>query len=183
MLVLFTSRGHLHRSYNELRDVFAQRGVTLLAQGVDGSRNILLRRFREEVTSVLFGTDSFWEGVDVPGNALELVVIVRLPFAVPSEPIVQAQMEEIEKAGKNSFTDFSVPEAAIKLRQGAGRLIRHRSDRGAVVILDKRITTTWYGALFKRSLPGKMVKVENIDSLVGSINRWFQDSDSLSAGK
>ena len=177
MLVLFTSRGHLHRSYNELRDTFAQRGVTLLAQGVDGSRTVLLRRFREDVTSVLFGTDSFWEGVDVPGNALELVVIVRLPFAVPSEPIVQAQMEEIEKAGKNSFTDFSVPEAAIKLRQGAGRLIRRRDDRGAVVILDKRIATTWYGALFKRSLPGKMVRVENIEMLVESINRWFDDSN------
>ncbi len=183
MLVLFTSRGHLHRSYNELRDIFAQRGITLLAQGIDGSRNVILRRFREEVTSVLFGTDSFWEGVDVPGNALELVVIVRLPFAVPSEPVVQAQMEELEKAGKNPFKDFSVPEAAIKLRQGAGRLIRHRNDRGAVVILDKRITTTWYGSLFKRSLPGRMLRVENIDMLVGNINRWFEGTSESGNGE
>lgn len=178
MLVLFTSRGHLHRSFNELRDPFARRGITLLAQGIDGSRNLLLRRFREEATSVLFGTDSFWEGVDVPGNALELVVIARLPFAVPTEPIVQAQVEEIEKAGKNAFTHFSVPEAAIKLRQGAGRLIRHRNDRGAVVILDKRVTTTWYGALFKRSLPGRMVRADSLNTLVENLNGWFEETES-----
>jgi len=178
MLVLFTSRGHLYRSYHDLRDQFAQRGITLLAQGLDGSRNLLLRRFREDVSSVLFGMDSFWEGVDVPGKALELVVIVRLPFAVPTDPIVQAQMEELERAGKNPFTCLSVPEAAIKLRQGAGRLIRHRNDRGAVVILDKRVNTTWYGKLFRRSLPGRTMRAESSAMLIENLRGWFESADT-----
>ncbi|HDY88803.1 MAG TPA: DEAD/DEAH box helicase, partial [bacterium] len=141
MLVLFTSYGHLQKSYYELRDRFIRNGITLLAQGIDGSRNVLLRRFQQETLSVLFGTDSFWEGIDVPGKALELVVILRLPFAVPTDPVIQAQLEDVELSGGNPFMDLSVPEAAIKLRQGAGRLIRHRNDKGAVIIMDKRIHT------------------------------------------
>jgi ATP-dependent DNA helicase DinG len=176
MLVLFTSRGHLQRSFSELRDEFSRRGITLLAQGVDGSRSMLLRRFREEVTSVLFGTDSFWEGVDVPGKALEIVVIVRLPFSVPTDPVVQAQMEEVERSGRNPFMEYTVPEAAIKLRQGAGRLIRHRSDHGAIVILDSRMTTARYGSIFKRSLPGRTLKVDGLRMLTESVNRWFEES-------
>jgi predicted DnaQ family exonuclease/DinG family helicase len=173
MLVLFTSRGHLHRAYNELRDPLAHGGVSLMAQGIDGSRNLLLRRFRDEKTSVLFGTDSFWEGVDVPGSALELLVIVRMPFAVPTEPVIQAQMEEVARAGGNPFMDFSVPEAAIKLRQGAGRLIRHRSDRGAVVVLDNRIVTTRYGGVFRQCLPGRPERTDSLDRLIGGIEAWF----------
>ena len=173
MLVLFTSRGHLHQSYYELKDQFTHIGINLMAQSIDGSRNIILRRFREETVSVLFGTDSFWEGVDVPGNALELVIIVRLPFAVPTDPVIEAQMEEVEKNGGNPFLDYSVPEAAIKLRQGAGRLIRHRSDRGAVIILDNRITTTRYGHLFRKSLPGKTVMAHNSKMLVKNLKDWF----------
>ncbi|MBT4484464.1 MAG: hypothetical protein HOC71_12400, partial [Candidatus Latescibacteria bacterium] len=175
MLVLFTSRGHLHRSYYELRGALTRKGITLLGQGIDGSRNLLLRRFREETSSVLFGTDSFWEGVDVPGSALELVVIMRLPFAVPTEPIIQAQMEEIERAGGQPFMDFTVPEAAIKLRQGAGRLIRHRSDRGAVVVFDTRVITTRYGSVFRRCLPGSEMRVENVERLIDSMKKWFGD--------
>jgi Rad3-related DNA helicase len=136
---------------------------------------VLLRRFREDVSSVLFGTDSFWEGVDVPGKALEIVVIVRLPFSVPTDPVIQAQMEEVESAGRNPFTGYSVPEAAIKLRQGAGRLIRHRTDRGAVVILDSRMITARYGATFKRSLPGRALKVDSIPMLVESLKGWFEE--------
>ena len=173
MLVLFTSRGHLHRSYNELRDPFTRCGITLLGQGIDGSRNLLLRRFREETGSILFGTDSFWEGIDVPGKALELVVIVRLPFAVPTEPIVQAQMEEIGRAGGRPFMELSVPEAAIKLRQGAGRLIRHRSDRGIVIVLDNRIVTTKYGDIFRQCLPGRFIRAESVERMVESVKGWF----------
>ncbi len=173
MLVLFTSLSHLQQSYYELKDKFTHSGITLLAQGIDGSRNNILRRFQKETLSVLFGTDSFWEGVDVPGNALELVVIIRLPFAVPTDPVIQAQMEEVEKAGGDPFMDFSVPEAAIKLRQGAGRLIRHRKDIGVVIILDKRIITTHYGYLFRKSLPGTTIKAENSKMLIKSLNKWF----------
>ncbi len=174
MLVLFTSYGHLHRSYYELRDRFVHNGITLLAQGIDGSRNILLRRFQKETHSVLFGTESFWEGVDVPGHALEIVVIIRLPFAVPTDPIIQAQMEDVEMSGGDPFMDFSVPEAAIKLRQGAGRLIRHRNDRGAVIIMDKRIITTRYGHLFRNSLPGTGIKPGNREMLIESLKKWFE---------
>ena len=173
MLVLFTSWGHLNRAYNYLREPFSQSGITLLGQGIDGSRSLLLQRFREEPVSVLFGTDSFWEGVDVPGHALEIVVISRLPFAVPSDPLVEAQMEEIERSGGNPFIDFSVPEAAIRLRQGAGRLIRHRSDRGVIVIMDKRVITARYGSLFKRSLSGSSLRAENEDMLVDGLKHWF----------
>ncbi|MCD6308480.1 MAG: hypothetical protein J7M24_05740, partial [Candidatus Latescibacteria bacterium] len=176
MLVLFTSRSHLNRSYHELSDSFMHSALTLMAQGIDGSRNLLLRKFREETGSVLFGTDSFWEGVDVPGKALEIVVIVRLPFAVPTEPIVQAQMEEIERAGGNPFLEFSVPEAAIRLRQGAGRLIRHRNDRGIVVVLDNRIITARYGGIFRRCLPGRMVKTASIGQFVETVHAWFGGS-------
>ncbi len=174
MLVLFTSRGHLLQSYHALRDQFLRSGIHLLAQGIDGSRNSILRRFREETGSVLFGTDSFWEGVDVPGSALEIVVIMRLPFAVPTDPVIQALMEEIERMGGNPFTGYSVPEAAIKLRQGVGRLIRHRTDRGAVVILDKRVSTARYGAIFRNSLPGTVCVVENPEILVGQVKNWFE---------
>ncbi len=173
MLVLFTSRSHLNRSYFELKDQFTHSGITLMAQGIDGSRNTILQRFQKETGSVLFGTDSFWEGIDVPGNALEMVVIIRLPFAVPTDPIIQAQMEEVEKNGGNPFMDFSVPEAAIKLRQGAGRLIRHRNDRGTVIILDNRINTTRYGYLFRNSLTGKTVRADNIKMLIKNLKEWF----------
>jgi len=173
MLVLFTSRGHLNQSYIELRDKLTREGITLLAQGMDGSRTSILKRFRKETGSVLFGTDSFWEGVDVPGDALEIVVIVRLPFAVPSDPVIQAQMEEVEKTGGNSFMDFSVPEAAIKLRQGAGRLIRHRNDKGAVVMLDNRIITTRYGKLFRNSLAGKSLKADSMKMLLDNLAKLF----------
>jgi Rad3-related DNA helicase len=173
MLVLYTSRSHLNQSYYELRDRLISDGITLLAQGMDGSRTSILKRFRKETGSVLFGTDSFWEGVDVPGNALEIVVIVRLPFAVPTDPVVQAQMEEVEKAGGNAFMDFSVPEAAIKLRQGAGRLIRHRTDKGAVVMLDNRIVTTRYGSVFRKSLAGKQIEADTVKTLIGTLARLF----------
>lgn len=179
MLVLFTSWGHLLRAYNALKDEFARTGITLLAQGIDGSRSLLLRRFSEETTSVLFGTDSFWEGVDVPGNALEVVVISRLPFAVPSDPVIEAQMEEIERAGRDPFIDFSVPEAAIKLRQGAGRLIRHRNDRGVIIIMDKRVITTRYGSLFKRSLPGGTIRADSKDMLIEGVRRFFENSGKV----
>ncbi|MFC1693181.1 helicase C-terminal domain-containing protein [Candidatus Latescibacterota bacterium] len=174
MLVLFTSRGHLYRAYNELSDPFMREGITLMGQGIDGSRNLLLRRFRQETRSVLFGTDSFWEGVDVPGRALEIVVIIRLPFAVPTEPIVEAQMEEIERSGGKPFMDYTVPEAAIKLRQGAGRLIRHRNDRGAVIVMDKRVVTTKYGSVFRKCLPGMEIRAENVERLNDGLKRWFE---------
>jgi ATP-dependent DNA helicase DinG len=124
----------------------------ILRQG-RGSRDLLLARFRDDPHAVLFGTDSFWEGVSVRGDGLRLVVIPRLPFRVPTEPVAEARHERVREEGRDPFRTFSLPEAVLKLRQGFGRLVRSRTDRGAVLILDRRIHEAWYGRVFLASLP------------------------------
>jgi ATP-dependent DNA helicase DinG len=109
--------------------------------------------FKADIDSVIFGADSFWQGVDVPGEALSNVIIVRLPFSVPSHPLLEARLEDIRRQGRNPFVEYQVPEAVIKLKQGFGRLIRSRTDRGIVVILDPRVLTKPYGRTFLNSLP------------------------------
>ncbi len=154
-LVLFTSYELLHDVHARIRD-----RVPTLAQGVDGSRTSLLERFRrEEQGCVLLGTDSFWEGVDLPGEELEYVVVTRLPFAVPTDPVFAALCAEREKSGRDAFLDVALPQAVLRLRQGVGRLVRTASDRGVVVLTDDRIRTKGYGRLFAASLP---VKVEGV---------------------
>ena len=123
-----------------------------LKQGVL-PRARLLDKFRKVDSSVLFATDSFWEGVDVPGSALSLVIITRLPFRVPTEPIIEARVEHMESQGLNSFTDYSLPVAVLKFKQGFGRLIRAKTDKGAVLVLDTRIISKFYGKYFLESLP------------------------------
>jgi len=124
----------------------------LLVQG-DGQRDQLLRRFREAGSAILLGTDSFWEGVDVPGRALRVLILAKLPFKVPSEPLTAARLERLEARGLNGFTHYLVPNAALKLKQGFGRLIRRTTDVGAVVLLDRRIVTKRYGQLILEGLP------------------------------
>jgi ATP-dependent DNA helicase DinG len=150
--ILFTSYDLLNKVYSTLAPDLARLGLVALKQGETG-RHALLARFRKEENAVLFGTDSFWEGVDVKGEALRLVIIARLPFQVPTEPVQQARAEQIQASGGDPFREFSVPQAVIKFRQGFGRLIRSRDDRGAVLILDRRVTTKGYGRIFLRSLP------------------------------
>jgi ATP-dependent DNA helicase DinG len=138
--------------YRELAPELAQLGMVALKQGQE-NRHRLLENFKRQVGSVLFATDSFWQGVDVHGEALECVIIPRLPFKVPSEPVLEARVEAIERRGGNSFMEYSVPQAVIKFKQGFGRLIRRKSDFGAIVIFDNRIVKKFYGRAFMDSLP------------------------------
>lgn len=151
--VLFTSYRGMQQVAERMRDFFARQKLHLLVQGEGAPRGRLLEQFKTTPRSVLFGTDSFWMGVDVPGQALSNVIITRLPFAVPDHPLIEAKLELIEERGGDPFTEYSLPEAILKLRQGVGRLIRTRSDHGIIVILDNRILTKTYGRAFLQALP------------------------------
>ena len=157
--VLFTSYRSLQRVAQDIGDVCREQGWQLLIQGKKYPRHRLLQEFRDDERSVLLGTDSFWTGVDVPGNALSNVIVTRLPFAVPDHPLTAARLERIEESGGNPFMNYSVPEAVIKLRQGVGRLIRSSRDRGMVVILDNRVVTRRYGRTFLDALPDAPIEI------------------------
>lgn len=173
-LILFTSYSLLETVYKSVYEGLESEGITALRQGAH-PRGKLLEKFRKEDRSVLFATDSFWEGVDVPGNALRLVVIARLPFRVPTEPIIEARVEHMESLGMNSFTEYSVPVAVLKFKQGFGRLIRTRSDRGAVLVLDKRIISKFYGRYFLQSLPECNQLVGDTDEIIRELESFFRE--------
>ncbi len=151
-LILFTSYQMLSEAYDRVHQDLARLGITALRQGAD-DRLRLLRSFTQDATSVLFATDSFWEGVDTPGDALRVVIICRLPFQVPNDPVIQARHERIIERNGNPFMELTLPDAVTRFKQGFGRLMRRATDRGVVLVLDSRILKKRYGGAFVESLP------------------------------
>ena len=171
MFVLFTSHAALRRTAQLVRPRVASRWP-LLVQG-EGQRDRLLRRFREAGSAILLGTDSFWEGVDVPGRALRVLVIAKLPFKVPSEPVTAARLEQLQEQGEDGFTKYLVPHAALKLKQGFGRLIRSQTDLGVVVLLDSRVLNRNYGPTLIKSLPDARRVVGTWDEVRTAAEEFF----------
>lgn len=174
ILVLFTANSMLDAVHRLLKNDPAVADGAVLAQGPAVSRHLLLDRFKQSRGMALLGTDSFWEGIDAPGEACEIVVIPRLPFPVPAHPLVQALCERNQQVHGESFFSYCVPEAVIKFRQGAGRLIRRPEDRGALVVLDNRMARKGYGKQFMRSLEGDFLRCESIDDAAHEISSFFR---------
>ncbi|MDX2168910.1 MAG: helicase C-terminal domain-containing protein, partial [Deltaproteobacteria bacterium] len=170
--LLFTSYAALDRAWFELANGLRSAGYLPLRQGELG-RSALLGRFAGEPRAVLFATDSFWEGVDVRGDALRCVVIAKLPFRVPTEPLEEARVEAIAARGGDPFAERALPQAVLKLQQGFGRLIRARTDRGAVVVLDSRLARKRYGQTFFASLPPARRVVGGTELVLGEVGRFF----------
>jgi len=151
--VLFTSYGLMNIVYEELEGYLSDKGFSLLKQGAGLGRSKMLAKFKNNLGSILFGVDSFWQGIDVQGNALSNVIITKLPFAVPDSPVIEARIEEIQKRGGDAFLEYSLPEAVLRFKQGFGRLIRSKSDTGIIAILVSRIINKSYGRQFLNSIP------------------------------
>ena len=173
-LLLFTSYDSLKWAFKAASTILALHGIAAFKQG-DEERSRLLEHFKEDEASVLFATDSFWEGIDVPGTSLSQVIIVKLPFDVPSDPVFQARCEDIQKRGGNSFMQLSIPRALIKFRQGFGRLVRRKDDKGVVAVLDSRIVQKRYGKLFLQSLPETKVAHLPLEKLSGEVKRFLSE--------
>jgi DNA polymerase-3 subunit epsilon/ATP-dependent DNA helicase DinG len=168
-LVLFTSYSQLGSTARAITRPLAQDGIVVYQQGEGVSRVQLLENFRTTPKAVLMGTRSFWEGIDVVGPALSVLVISRLPFSVPDDPIFAARAETFE----NSFAEYAVPEAILRFRQGFGRLIRTKADRGVVIILDRRVQTKSYGPMFLNSLPECTLTRASLAQLPEAARRWL----------
>mgnify|MGYP000856881325 FL=1 len=174
-LILCTSYGHLNQFYNFLSPRLNSAGIECYKQG-ELERHHLLELFKEDGNAVLIATDSFWEGVDVPGSALRNLIITRLPFATPNDPVLEARNDKIKASGGNAFKEYQLPMAAIKLKQGFGRLIRKKDDRGTIWILDNRIVSKSYGSYFLESLP-ELPVMRGKFNVLAAMARKFMGSD------
>ncbi len=174
-LVLFTSHHFLREVHNPLKKRLEETGLELLAQGLDGSRNAILEEFLKNPKSVLLGANSFWEGIDIPGDKLSCVILIKLPFWPPSMPLIAARSEYLEARGRNSFNDFLLPEAVLRFKQGFGRLIRSKSDRGLVILCDARAIEKRYGRVFLTSLPVRTHIRANKSQILDKIDGWLAE--------
>lgn len=172
-LVLFTAHRQLRAFAAALREPLEGMGLRLLAQGVDGPRSRLLDALRQDERVVVFGAQSFWEGVDVVGPALALVVVVKLPFQPPDRPVWEARQEALEAEGRSSFQEISLPDAALRLKQGFGRLIRSTTDQGAVLVLDRRLATARYGRYLLEALPDAQRVIGPADEVLAQLGRFL----------
>ncbi|WP_010273783.1 ATP-dependent DNA helicase DinG [Paenibacillus senegalensis] len=176
MLVLFTSYRMLKSVYPELKEKLSEAGIQVLGQGIDSfNRSKLTKSFQENGAAVLLGTNSFWEGVDIPGEALTCLAIVRLPFQPPNHPVSEAKMDELKKNNQNPFMKLSVPQAVIRFKQGFGRLVRRASDKGIVILYDTRVIETQYGKHFLYSLPGPKIEHMSTQQMVPRIKQWMEE--------
>lgn len=176
-LALFTSYATMLAAARRAAPDLERAGIRLLVQGGGPSREALTASFRDESAgpAVLFGTNSFWEGVDLIGDALRCLVIAKLPFDPPGEPLVDARSERVEQTGGSAFRDYAVPNAVIRLRQGFGRLIRHRADRGVAILADPRLYTKSYGAIFRRNLPAELARYEDESALLADVAAFLAE--------
>ena len=173
-LVLFSSHRVLQETYRLLKPVCEEMDLCLLGHNIDGGRSRLVEEFQHTERALLMGAASFWEGVDIPGQALSCVIIVKLPFGSPGAPVVEARLEQLTRAGKDAFHHYSLPQAIIRFKQGFGRLIRSVNDKGAVVVLDSRLLNKKYGRLFLNSLPVKSHIRGDLDMVVRRVSRWLE---------
>ncbi|OLN23514.1 ATP-dependent helicase DinG [Domibacillus antri] len=176
MLVLFTSFDILKKTHDYIRETELLQDYALIAQGItNGSVRRLTKNFRQYEKAILLGTGAFWEGIDIPGEDLSILFIVRLPFAPPDDPFVAAKSRQLQEEGKNPFTAYSLPQAIIRFRQGFGRLIRTQSDRGIAVVFDRRVVTSRYGKSFLQSISDVPAVEEDISGTIELIEKWLPD--------
>jgi DNA polymerase-3 subunit epsilon/ATP-dependent DNA helicase DinG len=172
-LVLFTSNSQLHATYRAIQPALEEDGIVVFGQGLDGSRMQVIDNFRSTAKSVLLGTRSFWEGIDIVGQALSCLVITRLPFAVPTDPVFAARAETFDDA----FNQYYLPDAILRFRQGFGRLVRSKEDYGIIVLLDNRLLTRAYGKTILRSLPPCTARQGPVASLPAVAQRWLDPAN------
>jgi len=178
-MVLFTSHRSLRLSAEGLKAHLEANGIELYSQEGPYSSDRIFKRFKSSKKAVLFGTDTFWEGIDLPGDLLELLVLFKLPFTVPDRPWFKANLDRIEKDGGSSFAGLSLPDAVVKFRQGFGRLIRTANDRGCVVILDSRVEKLSFGRVFLNSVAGKKIRAGSASEIAETIRNWIKNDNSI----